>query len=126
MTDIKSIVEDIGIKALENSVKIASLAVISDSGELIYQTSNMDLTNQTQVILNVIHGEKSFNLNGMTFLVEKATNKGIIATEDKGMGHILIISFQGGFLISYAMPQADVESVFSFLKSNLVSLNGIL
>jgi hypothetical protein len=65
----------------------------------------------------VLKGDKSFIFNKIPFIIVKASDEGIIATNDGGMGHIIISPFQGGVLVSYAMPQADPHKVLSFLKS---------
>ncbi len=124
MNEIKNIINDLGIAALEASIKIASVAVISDSGNLVYQTENWDLTNQTNKVLNVIKGDRSFVLNDLEFLVVDTNTEGIIGTNDSGMGHVIFIPFQGGVLVSYAMPQADPPKTLAFLKTFAKSLNG--
>lgn len=124
MDEIKSIVDDMGIAALENNIKIAAIAVLSDSGNLVYQTENWDLTNETQILLNVINGERSFTLSDVEYSVVGTTSEGIIGTSNKGMGHVILAPFQGGMLVSYAMPQADPPKALTFLKSYAMRLNG--
>ncbi|MFX0033990.1 MAG: hypothetical protein ACFE8E_14650 [Candidatus Hodarchaeota archaeon] len=126
MDEIKNIIDDMGIDAFESDIKIAAIAVVSDSGDLVYQTSNWDLINQTSVILGVIKGERSFVLSEVEYSVVDANSEGIIGTSDKRMGHILLTFFQGGVLVSYAMPQADPHRALSFLKSYTMKLNGKL
>ncbi len=75
MTTVKSIIDDIGIKAFENSVNIASLAVISDSGELVYQTTNMDLIHlssylKLKAIFFFNFSKKIINLNFSHFQIK--------------------------------------------------------
>ena len=48
MEEVKSIIDNLGNDVLEASVKIANVADIPDSGEMVYQINNVDLTNQTQ------------------------------------------------------------------------------
>jgi len=124
MDEIKSIVDDVGIAALENNIKIAAIAVLSDSGNLVYQTENWDLTNQTQILLNVINGERSFTLSDVEYSVVGATSEGIIGISNKGIGHVILAPFQGGMLVSYALPQADPPKALTFLKSYAMRLNG--
>jgi len=124
MEQIKKVIEDIGIDAFESSMNIAGLAVMSDSGNLIFQTENWDLTKQTKNIMAVINGDSSLDISGTSFSVSQATPEGIITTNESGMGYVVIVPFQGGFLLSYAMPQADTTTVFDFLKKNVVKLNG--
>ena len=124
MDEIKKIIDELGIDALESNTKIAGVAVVSDSGNIVFQTDNWDLTNQTNVILNVIKGARSFVLNDGEFSVVETTTEGIIGTNDSGMGHIIFAPFQGGVLVSYAMPQADPPKALAFLKTYAMKLNG--
>lgn len=124
MDEIKNIIDELGIIALETNIKIAGIAVVSDSGNIIFQTSNWDLTNQTNMILNVVKGDRSFILNDIEFSVVETTSEGTIGTNNNEMGHILFVPFQGGTLVSYAMPRADPPKVLSFLKTFALRLNG--
>ena len=124
MDEIKKIIDELGIDALESNTKIAGVAVVSDSGNIVFQTDNWDLTNQTNIILNVIKGARSFVLNDGEFSVVETTTEGIIGTNDSGMGHVIFAPFQGGVLVSYAMPQADPPKALAFLKTFAMRLNG--
>lgn len=124
MDEIKNIIDDLGIAAFEASMQIAGFAVVSDSGNVIYQTDNWDLTNQTHIISNLINGDSSFVLNDGKFTVVETTTDGIVGTSDSGMGHVLFVPFQGGVLVSYAMPGADPLKLISYLKPFAMKLNG--
>ncbi len=124
MDEIKDIIDDLGISALENNLKIAGFAVVSDSGNIVFQTKNWDLTNQTSIILNVIKGDRSFVLSDLEFSVVETTDEGIVGTNESGMGHVIFTPFQGGVLVSYAIPQADPPKALSFLKTFAMRLNG--
>ncbi|MFX0010537.1 MAG: hypothetical protein ACFE9R_09495 [Candidatus Hermodarchaeota archaeon] len=123
MDDVKNFIEDIGIAAFEANIKIAGLAVVSNSGELIYYTENWEISNQIDALLNLLKGENSIILQGQNFIVVKANNDGIIATSESGMGHVILVPFQKGILISYAIPQADPNEVLDFLKQYVMGLN---
>lgn len=124
MDEIKKIVDEIGIAALEANTKIAGIAVVSDSGNLVLQTENWDLTNQTDFIFNIIKGDSSFVFNNVEFSVVENITEGFIGTNDNGMGHVIFSPFQGGVLVAYAMPQADPTKALSFLKTFTMRLNG--
>ena len=124
MDEIKEIIDELGITTFEANMKIAGFAVVSDSGKMVFQTDNWDLTNQTNMILNVIKGARSFFLNDVEFSVVETTTEGIVGTADSGMGHVIFTPFQGGVLVSYAMPQADPLRTLSFLKTFAIRLNG--
>jgi len=126
MDEIKNIIDDLGIAALETSIKIAAVAVVSDSGKIVFQTENWDLTNQTNFIFNANKEDRSFVLSNVKYSVVENTTEGIIGTNDSGMGHIIIVPFQGGVLVSYAMPQANPPKALLFLKNFAMRLNGKL
>jgi len=126
MDDIKKFVEELGIDSFESNMKIASIAVVSESGDLVSQTDNWDLTNQGDIILKVVEGEHTFILNNANFSVVETITEGIVATNDNGMGYLIFATFQGGILVSYAMPQADPIKALSFLKNYAMKLNGKL
>ncbi|MFW9874093.1 MAG: hypothetical protein ACFFG0_13380 [Candidatus Thorarchaeota archaeon] len=126
MNEIKNFVDELGIAALEGNTKIAGIAIVSDSGNIIFQTENFDLTNQTKIIFDVVKGDRSFVFNNIKFSVVEATNEGIIGTNDGGMGYLIFAPFQGGVLVAYAMPQADPTNALSFLKTFAIRLNGKL
>jgi hypothetical protein len=124
MTEIKGIIDDIGISALENNIKIAALAILSDSGKLIHQTENFDLKNQGSILLNAMKGKKTLTLNNIEFIIQGNPSEEIIGTSKAGMGYLIILPFQGGLLVSYALPQADPTKASAFLKSYTVRLDG--
>ena len=124
MDEIKKIVDELGIAALEADTKIAGIAVVSDSGNLIFQTENWDLSNQTNFIFNVINGERSFVFNNVEFTIVETSTTGFIGTNDSGMGHVIFTPFQGGVLVAYAMSQADPTKALEFLNTSAVRLNG--
>lgn len=124
MDEIKNIIDELGIASLENNIKIAGVAIVTDSGDLIFQTSNWDITNQTKIILDVIRGASSFILSDLNYTVTRSATEGFIGTNDSGMGYILFAPFQGGVCVAYALPQADTPKALSFLKSYAIKLNG--
>jgi len=126
MVEIKEIISDLRISALENNIKLAGLAVISTEGNLIYQTENWDLSNQIRNILYIIKGDNPFVLNNIEFTVVKSTSAGIIGTNQSGMGHVIFVFFQGGILIANALPQANPDLALSFLKKEVNNLDGKL
>ena len=93
MEEIKNIIDELSIAALENSINIAAVAVVSDAGNIVIQTENWDMTNQTNTILNVIKGERSFVLSNVNYSVVQTTTEGIIGTNEMGLGHIIFVPF---------------------------------
>ncbi len=125
MTDITSFMEDIGIAAFETSVKIASLALLSKTGKVQYQTKNWDLSSQVKVILDVVKGAKKFVLNGLTLSVTSNNPSRIVATNNRGMGSIVILPFPNGILVSYVMPGAAPDAAIEFLLPYVQKINEI-
>ena len=125
MSNLNDFITDLGNEALEQDTRIAGLAVISDNGELISQTSNLDLSGQTEVILEVVNGAPSFTVNDTKFTVVETSSDGTVGTNEQGMGHLIVVPFRGGFLVSYAMPQADPSKALSFLQSRVMGLEGL-
>lgn len=123
MVDYKQIFDDLGIAALESNIKLAAFAILSDSGKIIIQTPNWDLSNQTDILMDVLNGMQSFVLNNVDFSVVQRTEEGIVGTNAGGMGHIIMVSFQDGTLVSFAMPKADPLQALAFLKGYLTRLN---
>ena len=74
--------------------------------------------------MNVIKGDSSFVLSNVEYSVVETTTEGIVGTNDSGMGHVIFAPFQGGVLVSYAMPRADPPKALSFLKTFATRLNG--
>ena len=124
MSDIKEIIDDIGIAALENNIKIAALAIISNSGKIIHQTENFDLSTQVNILLSAMKGTKSIKINDQEYLLEGTPSEGIIGTNSKGMGYLILVPFQGGALVSYALPQTEPTKALSFLNNFTDKLNG--
>ncbi|TFF88233.1 MAG: hypothetical protein EU549_03420 [Promethearchaeota archaeon] len=124
MQEIKNIIDDLSIAALENSTHIAAFAVISNSSELIYQTKNFNLEGQTDIIFNVLNGDDSYIINNLEFNVIHRGPDGIIATNNAGMGYAIIVPFEGGILVSFAMPKADTNKTLAFIKEHIKKLDG--
>lgn len=115
MTNLISLMEDIANAAFETNVKIASLGLISKSGQVLYQTQNWDLSTQTKVILDVVKGNKKMVLNSLPLTVTSTDPTRIVATNNMGMGSIVILPFQSGILVSYVMPGANPDAAIDFL-----------
>ena len=124
MAEIKNIIDDMGIDALEKSTKLAGFAVVSDSGDVVFQTENWDLSNNISFISDIIKGASSFVISGGSFTITEKTAEGIVGTSDMGMGYVIITPFQGGVLMSYAMPGADKVKLLTYLKNSAMRLNG--
>jgi len=123
MSELKRVIDEIGISALESNVKIAALAVVSNSGQLIYQTENFDLKNKVNTIMTAMKGGDSIKITDQEFILEGNPSEGLIGRNPSGMGYVILIPFQGGILVSYALPQADPNKVLKFLKDSSLRLD---
>jgi hypothetical protein len=92
------------------------LALLSDSGSILFQTKNWDLGTQTNVILDVIQGQQTFILNSLPFHVMSQNPGKIVAQNDMGMGYLLILSIANKILVSYAMPGAKINAALEFFE----------
>ena len=126
MEEIEKFIGDFSAEALEMSTKIAGVALVADSGVVVYQTENFDLKNQGGVICQVHEGLESFELNNFQYSVSHSSSGGIVAKSTAGMGIIAFAKIQGGFLVVYAMPGADAKRVLSFLKTYVPKCEGLL
>ena len=126
MSEIKNLIDDMGITSFENNMKIASLAVLSDSRDIIYQTDNWDLSEYKNVFFDAFKGVNSIIFNQIEFLIERISDDGMIGTNSQGMGYIIGVSFEGGILTSYALPVGDPNNILTFLKSYTLQLQNLL
>jgi hypothetical protein len=122
MSEVKKLIDEIGITSFENNLKIAGFAVLSDSRDIIYQTENWNVSNYRDLLFDAIKGAISIKINDTEFLVTKATDEGLIATSSQGMGHIIMIPFRGGVLTTYALSGANPDAVLAFLKPYIIQL----
>jgi hypothetical protein len=122
MSEIKKLIDDIGILSFENNMKIAGFAVLSDSREIIYQTENWDVSKYLDLFFDAIKGVNSIKINNTEFNIAKTSDDGFIATTSQGMGYIIIIPFKGGVLAAYALSGANPDNIMAFLKPYVIEL----
>ncbi|OLS13978.1 MAG: hypothetical protein RBG13Loki_2374 [Promethearchaeota archaeon CR_4] len=123
MVDINSLMEDIAIAAFENNTKIASLALVAETGNVVYQTKNWDLSHQTNIIFDVVKGIREFIFNNLKFSVTSTDPTRIVGVNEGGMGAVVILRYKEGFLLSYVMPGGSPESALNFLEHYINILN---
>lgn len=104
MEKFKSILEDLSNESLENKINLASIAILGNSGKLIYQTENWDISKDTQEILNLFDKKGSITINNMKFNVTSIDSNGITTTSEVGMGYLLFAKIGNGYIASYALP----------------------
>jgi hypothetical protein len=125
MSEVKKLIDELGIISFENNMRIAGFAVLSDSRDIVYQTENWDVSKYRDLLFNAINGAISIEINNTEFFVSKASDEGVIATSAHGMGYIIMIPFNGGVLATYALSGADTRSIITFLKPHIMDLQNI-
>ena len=126
MSEIKKLIDDMGIISFENNMKIAGFVVLSDSKDLIYQTENWDVSKYRDLLFDAINGAISIEINNSEFLVTKTSDEGVITTSSQGMGYIIMIPFRGGVLATYALSSANPDAILAFLKPYIIQLQNII
>jgi len=58
MNEIKKVIDKLTITALETNIKIAAVAVLSDSGNIIYQTKNLSDSGNIIIINRLLNLDK--------------------------------------------------------------------
>ena len=109
MEKFKSILEDLSNESLENKINLASIAILTESGNLIFQTKNWDISKNTQDILNFFESKESIIINNMKFSVTSSDSNGITATSEVGMGYLLFAKIGNGYIVSYALPGGNPD-----------------
>ena len=122
MSEIKKLIDEIGIISFENNMKVASFAVLSDLRDIIYQTENWDVSEYRDLFFDAIEGANSIEINNTEFNITKASDDGFIAISSQGMGYIVIIPFKGGVLATYALSGANPNNILAFLKPHVIEL----
>ena len=126
MSEIKKLIDEIGIISFENNMKIAAFAVLSASREIAYQTDNWDVSKYRGLFFDVFKEREYIQFNNIEFLIKRASENVIIGANSQGMGFVIIIQFQGGLLATYALSGADPETIITFLKPYVMELQNKL
>ncbi|UCC19389.1 MAG: hypothetical protein JSV62_14990 [Promethearchaeota archaeon] len=109
---IESIIDDL----LNEEQNIFGVAIISQDGNLITQTENWNITNDLDLINELLNqklelGEKgisSITIQGIKYMIVENTEERKIGTNITGKGHIIIcpVPIGGtGALVCYINPQ---------------------
>jgi predicted regulator of Ras-like GTPase activity (Roadblock/LC7/MglB family) len=111
-TDIEAIIDEL----LNEEQNVYGVAVINTSGNIITQTENWDISNELDLINELLRaklalGEKgmsSISIQGIKYMIVENTEERKIGTNIRGKGHIIIapIPIGGtGALVCYINPQ---------------------
>ncbi|MFW9878870.1 MAG: hypothetical protein ACFFG0_37800 [Candidatus Thorarchaeota archaeon] len=111
-SEIESIIDDL----LNEEQNIFGVAIISKNGNLITQTENWNITNDLDLINELLNlrlelGEKgisSITIQGIKYMIVENTEERKIGTNITGKGHLIIcpVPIGGrGALVCYINPQ---------------------
>jgi len=114
MSEIEAIIDDL----LNEEQNIFGVAIISKDGNLITQTENWNLTNDLDLINQLLNqklelGEKGISsiiVQGIKYMIVENTEERKIGTNVTGKGHIIIcpVPIGGtGALVCYINPQVS-------------------
>jgi len=126
---IENIIDDL----LNEEQNIFGVAIISKDGELITQTQNWDLSNDLELINELIQtklelGEKgitSIVIQGIKYMIVDNTEERKIGTNITGKGHVIIapIPIGGtGALICYINPQVGPRDALFTIQNYALKL----
>ncbi len=126
---IENIIDDL----LNEEQNIFGVAIISKDGELITQTENWDLSNDLELINELIQtqlelGEKgitSIVIQGIKYMIIDNTEERKIGTNITGKGHVIIapIPIGGtGALVCYINPQVGPRDALFTIQNYALKL----
>jgi len=120
-------VENLIDELIEQEQNVGGAAVISISGELIYQTENWNLSSEIDTILTTVESAKSsLTLLGMKYMIVENTPERIIGTNIQGKGHLIIAPFEKGTLVTYIIPQAGPRDALFNVQGFAKKINAII
>jgi predicted regulator of Ras-like GTPase activity (Roadblock/LC7/MglB family) len=133
MSEIEGIIDGL----LNEEENVFGVAIISKDGQLITQTENWDLTNDLNLINELLGqnlglGEKgitSITIQGIKYMVVENTEERKIGTNITGKGHLIIcpIPIGGtGALIAYINPRVGPRDALFNIQEFAKKLIGLL
>jgi len=133
MSEIEGIIDDL----LNEEQNIFGVAIISKDGNLITQTENWDVSNDLN-LLNELLGQKlelgakgitSLAIQGIKYMVVENTEERKIGTNITGKGHLIIcpIPIGGtGALIAYINPRVGPRDALFTIQEYAKKLIGLV
>lgn len=133
MSEIEGIIDDL----LNEEQNIFGVAIISKDGNLITQTENWDVSNDLN-LLNELLGQKlelgakgitSLAIQGIKYMVVENTEERKIGTNITGKGHLIIcpIPIGGtGALIAYINPRVGPRDTLFTIQEYAKKLIGLV
>jgi len=87
---------------------IWGVCVVNNSGQIVYQTDNWDLSGDIGAIMGLTEGVGSIELVGIRYVVVENIPERVIGTNVTGKGHVIICPAAGkGKVVCYVKPDAS-------------------
>ena len=129
MSEIEAIIDEL----LDVEQNIFGIGIIGKNGNLITQTENWDLTNDLELINELLNqklelGEKgisSLTIQGIKYMIVENTEERKIGTNIQGKGHLIIapVPIGGtGALVCYINPQSGPRDALFAVQSYALKL----
>jgi len=133
MSEIEAIIDDL----LNEETNIFGVAIIRKDGSLITQTENWDLTNDLDLINELLNqklelGQKGISsvvIQGIKYMIVENTEERKIGTNITGKGHLIIcpVPIGGtGALVCYINPQAGPRDALFAAQEYALKLNDFM
>jgi predicted regulator of Ras-like GTPase activity (Roadblock/LC7/MglB family) len=131
--EIETIIDDL----LNEEQNVFGVAVISQSGSLITQTENWDISNdmgQLNELLNTKlelgqKGMSSITIQGVKYMIVENTEERKIGTNIQGKGHLIVAPVPvggSGALVCYINPQSGPRDALFTVQSYALKLEAHL
>ncbi|MHA1932109.1 MAG: hypothetical protein ACW96X_06190 [Promethearchaeota archaeon] len=133
MSEIEGIIDGL----LNEEENVFGVAIINKDGQLITQTQNWDLTNDLNLINELLGqklglGEKgitSLTIQGIKYMVVENTEERKIGTNITGKGHLIICPIPiggNGALIAYINPRVGPRDTLFTIQEFAKKLTSLL
>ena len=104
---------------------IMALTYMNDNGNIIYQTSNWDISSDTISVLNAWRQQtSSVVVQGIKYSVLQCTPERLVSTNILGQGHIVASSERNRVLIAYVTPDGGAGIAYMDVARVLSQIAG--
>lgn len=132
-SEIESIIDDL----LNEEQNIFGVAIISKDGKLLTQTENWDVTNNLDLINEMLNqklelgakGISNITIQGIKYMIVENTEERKIGTNIMHKGHIIICPVPiggSGALICYINPQVGPRDTLFVVQEYAKRLNDLI
>lgn len=104
---------------------IMAISYMNDNGNIIYQTSNWDISPDTIGVLNAWRQQSpSIVVQGVKYSVLQCTPERLVSTNILGQGHIVAASDKGRVLLVYITPDGGAGPAYMDVARTLSQIAG--